>query len=106
MIQPFLSVMFPVCWNDILTADKGQGWGDGGFDGEGGLTPSRGGLALSLIHLHLCLASGLSLSLGSCLQSFLTGLSGTPGNADCDKSLDCLFELSGMHLNLNVLFPK
>lgn len=49
-------------------------------------------------------SSGSAPVLGSCIHFFLIALSGTPGNAsDCYKSLDwCLFELSGIHLNLNV----
>lgn len=58
-----------------------------------------------LAHLHLSPAAvALPQSWRAGFIFFLSGLSGTPGNAiDCDKSLDyCLFELPGMHLNFNV----
>jgi len=59
----------------------------------------------TLSHLHPSPAAAAQPVLQSCIQFFRIAHSGTPGSSvDCDKSLDgCLFELSGMHLNLNVV---
>lgn len=107
------TLIFPVCWNDrLISAEKRQGRGDSGSTGASGTTPpfprlqaeSPTPLQLSVPPPSLSSSSGSAPVLGSCIQFFLIALSGTPGNAiDCGKSSDCcLFELSGMHLNLNV----